>query len=69
MHSVALCNCDKDDGVWREDGGLMTDKTKLSVKRNSSVLGMLLALKDAAIHGTALTYFSLNRQYKECFTK
>ena len=40
MHSLALCNCDKDDGVWREDGGLMTDKTKLSVKRNSSILGI-----------------------------
>ena len=44
-----------------EDNGLLTDKTKLSVKRNSSILGMLLGLKKAAIHGTALTYFSLNR--------
>ena len=55
------CNCDKDDGVWREDSDLLTDKTTLSVKRNSSILGMLLGLKNAAIHGTALTYFSLNR--------
>ena len=27
------CNCDKDDGVWREDSGLLTDKTKLPVKQ------------------------------------
>ena len=25
------CNCDKNDGVWREDSGLLTDKTKLPV--------------------------------------
>ena len=26
------CNCDKNDFVWREDSGLLTDKTKLPVK-------------------------------------
>ena len=26
------CNCDKNDNVWREDSGLLTDKTKLPVK-------------------------------------
>ena len=25
------CNCDKDDYVWREDSGLLTDKTTLPV--------------------------------------
>ena len=25
------CNCDKQDRVWREDSGLLTDKTKLPV--------------------------------------
>ena len=25
------CNCEKDDSVWREDSGLLTDKTKLPV--------------------------------------
>ena len=27
------CNCDKNDNVWREDSGLLTDKTKLQVKQ------------------------------------
>ncbi|XP_068722667.1 contactin-associated protein-like 2 [Montipora capricornis] len=27
------CNCDKNDMVWREDSGLLTDKTKLPVKQ------------------------------------
>ncbi|XP_068726157.1 immunoglobulin superfamily member 10-like [Montipora capricornis] len=27
------CNCDKEDGVWREDSGLLTDKTRLPVKQ------------------------------------
>ena len=27
------CNCDKNDNVWREDSGLLTDKTKLLVKQ------------------------------------
>ena len=26
------CNCDKNDNVWREDSGLLTDKTQLPVK-------------------------------------
>ena len=27
------CNCDKNDRVWREESGLLTDKTKLPVKQ------------------------------------
>ena len=27
------CNCDKNDWTWREDSGLLTDKTKLPVKQ------------------------------------
>ena len=27
------CNCDKEDYVWREDSGLLTDKTKLPVQQ------------------------------------
>ena len=27
------CNCDKNDAVWREDSGLLTDKTQLPVKQ------------------------------------
>ena len=27
------CNCDKNDLVWREDSGLITDKTRLPVKQ------------------------------------
>ena len=27
------CNCDANDYVWREDSGLLTDKTKLPVKQ------------------------------------
>ena len=27
------CNCDKNDSVWREDSGLLTDKTKLPIKQ------------------------------------
>ena len=27
------CNCDRNDYVWREDSGLLTDKTKLPVKQ------------------------------------
>ena len=30
--SSKSCNCDKNDGVWREDSGLLTDKTQLPVK-------------------------------------
>ena len=28
-----VCNCDMNDEVWREDSGLLTDKTKLPVKQ------------------------------------
>ena len=31
--SWRACNCDKNDGVWREDSGLLTDKTHLPVKQ------------------------------------
>ena len=31
--SSKVCNCDKNDNVWREDSGLLTDKTKLPVKQ------------------------------------
>ena len=27
------CNCDKNDNVWREDSGLLTDKTHLPLKQ------------------------------------
>ena len=27
------CNCDANDNVWREDSGLLTDKTELPVKQ------------------------------------
>ena len=37
------CNCDKNDYVWREDSGLLTDKTKLPVKQ--------LRFGDASGHG------------------
>jgi len=30
--SSEVCNCDKNDGVWREDSGLLTDKSQLPVK-------------------------------------
>ena len=32
-HSSRGCNCDKSDNFWREDSGLLTDKTKLPVKQ------------------------------------
>ena len=32
-HSSYGCNCDKNDRVWREDSGLLTDKTRLPVKQ------------------------------------
>ena len=31
--SSEVCNCDKNDNVWREDSSLLTDKTKLPVKQ------------------------------------
>ena len=32
-HSSDRCNCDNNDNVWREDSGVLTDKTKLPVKQ------------------------------------
>ena len=32
-NSIFGCNCDKNDNVWREDSGLLTEKTKLPVKQ------------------------------------
>ena len=32
-HHRRSCNCDSNDYVWREDSGLLTDKTKLPVKQ------------------------------------
>ena len=29
---IDVCNCDKNDAVWREDSGLLTDKSTLPVK-------------------------------------
>ena len=31
--SINGCNCDANDGVWREDSGLLTDKAHLPVKQ------------------------------------
>ena len=31
--SIYGCNCDKNDGVWREDSGLLADKSQLPVKQ------------------------------------
>ena len=33
IDSTLFCNCDKNENVWREDSGLLTDKTKLPVKQ------------------------------------
>ena len=32
-HADLHCNCDANDNVWREDSGLLTDKTHLPVKQ------------------------------------
>ena len=32
-NSGRKCNCDENDAVWREDSGLLTDKTQLPVKQ------------------------------------
>ena len=32
-HPSYGCNCDRNDNVWREDSGLLTDKTRLPVKQ------------------------------------
>ena len=31
--SQLLCNCDKNDNVWREDSGILTDKNNLPVRQ------------------------------------
>ena len=41
--SSKKCNCDKNDAVWREDSGLLTDKTQLPVKQ--------LRFGDTTTHG------------------
>ena len=41
--SSKRCNCDKNDAVWREDSGLLTDKTQLPVKQ--------LRFGDTTTHG------------------
>ena len=33
MTNCGACNCDRNDQVWRENSGLLTDKTKLPVKQ------------------------------------
>ena len=59
------CNCDKNDHVWREDSGLLTDKTTLPVEqlyfgdlggfeKGYHTVGKLKC------YGTAWTYFNLN---------
>ena len=30
---LQLCNCDQNDAEWREDSGLLTDKSTLPVKK------------------------------------
>ena len=33
VNSRSKCNCDNNDAVWRQDSGLLTDKTQLPVKQ------------------------------------
>ena len=47
------CNCDKNDYVWREDSGLLTDKTKLPVKQ--------LRFGDASGNGGQQGYHTLGK--------
>ena len=42
------CNCDKNDRVWREDSGLLTDKSHLPV--NSSDLAMQAVVAKVTTH-------------------
>ena len=46
------CNCDKNDYVWREDSGLLTDKTKLPV--------IQLRFRDTG-HGGEQGYYTLGK--------
>ena len=45
------CNCDKNDNVWREDSGLLTDKTRLPVKQ----------LRFGDTYGSAQGYHTLGK--------
>ena len=45
------CNCDMNDNVWREDSGLLTDKTHLPVKQ----------LRFGATGGSPLGYHTLGK--------
>ena len=49
------CNCDKNDLVWREDSGLLTDKTKLPVKQ----------LRFGDVYGSEQGYHTLGKL--KCF--
>ena len=49
------CNCDKNDYVWREDSGLLTDKTKLPVKQ----------LRFGDVYGSEQGYHTLGKL--KCF--
>ena len=51
-----VCNCDKNDLVWREDSGLLTYKSKLHVKQ--------LRFGDTGHRGEA-GYYSLGKL--KCF--
>ena len=47
------CNCDKNDNAWREDSGLLSDKTRLPVKQ--------LRLGDTGGSGTQQGYHTLGK--------
>ena len=47
------CNCDKNDFVWREDSGLLTDKTRLPVKQ--------LRFGDTTDHWFAQSFHTLGK--------
>ena len=47
------CNCDKDDRVWREDSGFLTDKTRLPVKQ--------LRFGDTGGYGSQQGYHTLGK--------
>ena len=49
------CNCDENDNVWREDSGLLTDKTKLPVKQ----------LRFGDVYGSEQGYHTLGKL--KCF--
>ena len=49
--SRSVCNCDKNDSVWREDSGMLADKTKLPVKQ----------LRFGDTHGSDQGYHTLGK--------